>query len=209
MSGSDETEARGSKTIARIEGTAVYVPGDDIDTDRIIPARYLKLVTFNGLGRYAFFDVRHNSDGAKTRHPLNDERYAGASVMLTGSNFGCGSSREHAPQSLYRAGFRAIVAESFAEIFFGNSLALGLVCVAASKEAIRELAAAIEADPDQNLTIDIDTLRIAAGAGEHPVFLPTSARDALVSGEWDPLQQLMARTDEVRAVFERLPYTAW
>ncbi|MDB4680774.1 3-isopropylmalate dehydratase small subunit [Akkermansiaceae bacterium] len=120
--------------ITQVSGTAVPIPGADIDTDRIIPARFMKCVTFDGLGEYAFYDVRLDPEsGEKTDHPLNDERFKGASILIAGINFGCGSSREHAPQSLTKYGFSAIIAESFAEIFYGNSTTLGLPCVSSSR----------------------------------------------------------------------------
>jgi 3-isopropylmalate/(R)-2-methylmalate dehydratase small subunit len=114
--------------ISIVEGKGVYVPGNDIDTDRIIPARFMKCVTFDGLGEYLFYDVRFNEDGEKKDHSLNNPLFARASIMISDANFGCGSSREHAPQSLYRAGFRAIIAGNFAEIFFGNATNLGMPC---------------------------------------------------------------------------------
>jgi 3-isopropylmalate dehydratase small subunit len=119
--------------VRKINGRSVYVPGNDIDTDRIIPARFMKCVTFDGLGEYLFYDVRKDSDGNDKDHPLNETRFSGASVLISNANFGCGSSREHAPQALYRYGFRAVIAESFAEIFFGNCCALGMPCVAATQ----------------------------------------------------------------------------
>src|SRR5215207_1246253 len=133
--------------ITQVSGTAVYVPGSDIDTDRIIPARFMKCVTFDGLGEFAFYDVRKNADGTDREHPLNDKRFESANILLSGSNFGCGSSREHAPQALYRFGFRAVIAESFAEIFFGNSTTLGMPCAVMSSADIRALAGMVEADP--------------------------------------------------------------
>src|SRR6478735_3234953 len=128
--------------IERVEGRGVHVPGEDIDTDRIIPARFLKCVTFDGLGEHLFKDVRFRQDGSKTGHPLDDPRFAGATVLVAGRNFGCGSSREHAPQSIAKAGFKAMVAESFAEIFFGNCTTLGIPCVTASREDIAKITAA-------------------------------------------------------------------
>src|SRR5690606_23057327 len=135
------------EAIKEVRGRGVYVRGDDIDTDRIIPARFMKCITFDGLGEFMFYDVRKNEDGSDKEHPLNDPRFAGATILLSGSNFGCGSSREHAPQAIYRAGFRGIIAESFAEIFFGNSITLGMPCISLTREEIKEIAAAIEADP--------------------------------------------------------------
>src|SRR6218665_334261 len=112
--------------ITQVAGTGVYVPGSDIDTDRIIPARFMKCVTFDGLGEFAFYDVRYNEHGEKTKHPPNDDRFAGASILVAGVNFGCGSSREHAPQSLRKYGFNGVIAESFAESFYGNSTGLAM-----------------------------------------------------------------------------------
>src|SRR5690606_14986619 len=115
--------------IVKVQGRGVYVPGDDIDTDRIIPARFMKCVTFDGLGAYAFYDARFDEQGNSKGHPLDDPRFRGATILLSNSNFGCGSSREHAPQALSKFGIRAIIAESFAEIFFGNATTLGMPCV--------------------------------------------------------------------------------
>src|SRR5580698_9770742 len=133
--------------ITRVAGRAVNVPGNDIDTDRLIPARYLKCVTFDGLGEFLFYDLRKNADGTDKPHTLNDPRFKGASILFSGANFGCGSSREHAPQAIQKYGFRAIVAESFAEIFFGNCTTLGMPCLCAGRGEIAQIAAAIEADP--------------------------------------------------------------
>ncbi|MFZ9937637.1 MAG: 3-isopropylmalate dehydratase small subunit, partial [Luteolibacter sp.] len=141
--------------VKQVTGRAVFIPGADIDTDRIIPARFMKCVTFDGLGEFAFYDVRFNPDtGGKTDHPLNDPRFSAASILLAGVNFGCGSSREHAPQSLRKYGFNGIIAESFAEIFFGNSTTLAMPCVTATAADIAKLRAAIEADPSIEVTID-------------------------------------------------------
>ena len=149
--------------INQVSGSAVYVPGDDIDTDRIIPARFMKCITFDGLGEYLFHDVRYDEQGQKKNHSLNEDRFAGSSIMLSGKNFGCGSSREHAPQSLYRAGFRAIIAGNFAEIFFGNSINLGIPCVAMDAENRASLAQSIEANAATQVTVDVDLLEVRAG----------------------------------------------
>ena len=148
--------------INQVTGPAIYVPGDDIDTDRIIPARFMKCVTFDGLGEYLFHDVRFDDQGNKKDHSLNDERFAGSSIMLSGKNFGCGSSREHAPQSLYRAGFRAIIAGNFAEIFFGNSINLGIPCVSMEADNRDSLAQWIEFNPGSKVTVDVDSLKVVA-----------------------------------------------
>lgn len=149
--------------IEKRTGRAVPVPGDDIDTDRIIPARFMKCVTFDGLGEYAFYDERKNEDGSDKDHPMNKPEFEGASILLSGSNFGCGSSREHAPQSLYRWGIRAVVAESFAEIFFGNSIGLGIPCVCATTADIRALSAAVAKDPTLEVTVDVVNRTVSGG----------------------------------------------
>ncbi len=188
--------------IDRIFGTALPLRGDDVDTDRIIPARYLKAVTFEGLGDHAFEDDRKALAGA---HPFDDARFATASILLVNRNFGCGSSREHAPQALYRRGFRAVVGEGFSEIFFGNSVALGLPCVTVSRAdaaAVQELS---ERAPGTDLVVDLEARRLTAGAIEAPITLPAAAREAFLTGGWDGLNLLLERFEEVRALAERLP----
>ena len=196
--------------IETVTGTAVHVPGDDIDTDRIIPGRFLRCVTFDGLGEYAFYDERFSTEGVVTTHPLNDARFAGAKILLTGRNFGCGSSREHAPQSLQKAGFRAIIGESFAEIFFGNATTLGLVCVAMSGEAIEKLSERVAQDPGLEVTVDLEgrCARVDDGFLED-IQIPEAARDALLRGQWDPLSQLLESTEQVAAAAASLPYMTW
>jgi 3-isopropylmalate/(R)-2-methylmalate dehydratase small subunit len=183
--------------ITQVSGTAVHVTGSDIDTDRIIPARFMKCVTFDGLGEYAFYDVRFDKDGKPTGHPLDDPRFKGASILLSGTNFGCGSSREHAPQALYRFGFRAIIAQSFAEIFFGNCTTLGIPCVIATAEDIAKLAAAIEADPKLIVNVDVANRKVVYGSDSFSVSLPSTAHDALTSGKWDPIAELLEAKDVI------------
>lgn len=192
--------------VTRVAGRAVYVPGDDIDTDRIIPARYLKCVTFDDLGEHLFKDVRFDEEGKPKGHPLDDPRFAGATVMLSGANFGCGSSREHAPQSLYRHGIRAIIAESFAEIFFGNCTTLGLPCLEASREDIRALARAVENQPELQVAIDLVDRKVKAGDVEFDVRIAESARSALLEGRWDPIADLLEGREEMTATARSLPY---
>ncbi len=192
--------------ISKVTGRGVYIPGDDIDTDRIIPARFMKCITFDGLGEFAFYDVRKNEDGSDKKHPLNDPRHAGATILLSGSNFGCGSSREHAPQALHKAGFRGIVAESYAEIFFGNSITLGMPCFAASRQDIREMAATIEADPNVQIELDVENRSIRCGDREYPAELRDSARTALLSGKWDPIAELLEGEEQVAATARSLHY---
>ncbi len=194
--------------ITQVTGRGVFVPGDDIDTDRIIPARFMKCVTFDGLGEFAFYDAR---DAVKTEggtHPLDDARFAGASILLSGSNFGCGSSREHAPQALYRFGIRAIVAESFAEIFFGNSTTLGMPCVVMSQADIKAVADLIEADPAALVTIDVTEGKLSVADMDFPATLPGHAREALITGRWDAIADLLEGLDDVKARAATLPYMA-
>lgn len=190
--------------ITQVSGTAVHVPGSDIDTDRIIPARFMKCVTFDGLGEYAFYDVRFDKDGKPTGHPVDNPRFKGASILLSGTNFGCGSSREHAPQALYRFGFRAIIAQSFAEIFFGNCTTLGIPCVCATAEDIAKLAAAVEADPTIKVTVDVEKNRVFYGDQNFTVVMPDSAHEALISGKWDPIAELLEAKDVIHDRMEAL-----
>jgi len=183
--------------ISTVSGQAVYVPGNDIDTDRIIPARFMKCVTFDGLGEYLFHDVRYDEDRNEKHHSLNDPRFRGASIMLSDANFGCGSSREHAPQSLFRAGFRAIVAGNFAEIFFGNATNLGMPCVSMSDSDRQRLVEIIEATPHITVSVDVSALKVRAGEVELPFDLRAGARDSLLNGKWDPLEELLQAKDEV------------
>ena len=197
--------------ITSVGGTAVYVPGNDIDTDRIIPARFMKCVTFDGLGEYFFYDVRKNADGTDTAHPLNDPRHAGAKVLVTGANFGCGSSREHAPQALYRFGLRAVIAESFAEIFFGNCVTLGIPCVTAAHDDAVALGKLIEQNPALPVVVDVERSRVfygLDGAQNFPVHIPESAREVLLNGKWDPIADLLEGEEAVAATAARLPYMA-
>ena len=193
--------------ITSITGPAVTVPGNDIDTDRIIPARFMKCVTFDGLGEFAFYDVRFDPvSGEKTDHPLNDERFKDASILVAGINFGCGSSREHAPQSLTKYGFTGIVAESFAEIFYGNSTTLGLPCVSAPKADIDALKAATAADATLEVKIDIEAMTVTAGDISFPVEMPAPARHALLSGKYDPIAELIGNKDKIEATAANLVY---
>ncbi len=194
--------------ISSVTGRAVHVPGNDIDTDRIIPARFMKCVTFDGLGEYLFHDVRRNPDGSERPHPLNDPRFRGATILLSGANFGCGSSREHAPQAIQKHGFRAIVAESYAEIFFGNCTTLGIPCLSASRADLQALASAVEADPAIEVAIDVRQGRIQFGGRTIAVTLRESARDALVNGRWDAIGELLDGVPDVKKVAAGLAYLA-
>jgi len=187
-------------------GRAIPIPGDDIDTDRIIPARFMKCVTFDGLGEYLFYDVRKNTDNSDTEHNLNKDRYRGASILISGNNFGCGSSREHAPQAISKAGYTAVIAEGFAEIFLGNSTQLGLPCVCISHADRLILSSSVEKDPAQEISIDLLKKVITFKEGRLPFSMHESNRQALIDGRWDPLQDLMANADEVDRVASTLFY---
>ncbi len=193
--------------VTQVTGTAVPIPGADIDTDRIIPARFMKCVTFDGLGDYAFYDVRHDSEsGNKTQHPLNDPVYENSSILIAGINFGCGSSREHAPQSLSKYGFKAIIAESFAEIFFGNSTTIGLPCVTTSKTHLEQLSNLVTTSPNTSLTIDLKSLTVSAGDLTIPIQMPDAPRQALLTGRHDPIRELLDNEERIQSTAASLHY---
>ena len=189
--------------VTRVAGTGCVLRGDDIDTDRIIPARFLRCVTFDGLGEHAFEDDRRQ---AKGNHALDDGRFAGAKILIVGRNFGCGSSREHAPQALMRFGFGAFVGESFAEIFFGNCVALGLPAVTLPRAELDRLMDAVELDPRQELVLDLAAGTLTSRLGSQPVAMPDGARRALLEGNWDATAVLLAARDRVAETAARLPY---
>ena len=191
--------------ITRVTGAALALPGADIDTDRIIPARYLKTVTFEGLENGLFADDRAALIASGGRHPF-DAPQGSASILIVNANFGCGSSREHAPQALYRWGIRAIIGESFAEIFFSNALMLGLPCVCAKGADVASLMHAVSSHPDQPVTVDLVAGEMSTASGAWPITLPAHARDALTTGHWDGAGLLLERYDEVEALAARLPY---
>jgi len=195
--------------ITSVSGRAVSVPGNDIDTDRIIPARFMKCVTFDGLGEFLFYDVRKDTTtGEDTKHPLNDPRFKGATILLSGANFGCGSSREHAPQAIQKYGFKAVVAENFAEIFFGNSITLGMPLACAKREDIARIVAAVEANPATEVTIDVVKQEIRFAGQTVPATIRDSARDALVNGRWDAIGELLDGVPAVKTTAAKLPYLA-
>lgn len=191
--------------VTRVDGTGCVLRGDDIDTDRIIPARFLRCVTFDGLGEHSFEDDRKQ---AKGNHALDDERFAGASILVCGRNFGCGSSREHAPQALMRFGFQAFVGESFAEIFFGNCVALGLPAVTLPRPELDRLMDAVELDPSQELVLDLAAGTLTSRAGTQKIGMPDGARRTLLEGTWDATAVLLEARDAVQATAARLPYVA-
>jgi 3-isopropylmalate/(R)-2-methylmalate dehydratase small subunit len=194
--------------IRRVAGRPIPLRGNDIDTDRVIPARFMKAITFDGLGQYAFYDVRFDTEGRPTGHVMDDPRFQakGPRVALVNKNFGCGSSREHAPAALLRWGVTALVGESFADIFFGNCVAMGVPCVTAAEAVVAELMNAVEADPAHELAVDLDALTATYRGKTYPVSLPAGARQQLLSGTWDATRVLLDAADAVRATAARLPY---
>jgi 3-isopropylmalate/(R)-2-methylmalate dehydratase small subunit len=194
------------RAVKAVTGRGVPVPGADVDTDRIIPARFMKAVSFEGLGEHSFHDVRFDEKGEPLDHPLNDPRYRGASILVVGRNFGCGSSREHAPQALMRFGIRAIVGESFAEIFAGNCTAIGVPAVRVSAEAAALLARLVEKRPGTELVVDLERKVVKADGKEHPLEIPESFWRALVDGTWDTTALLLANRVEIDRTSAKLPY---
>jgi 3-isopropylmalate/(R)-2-methylmalate dehydratase small subunit len=188
--------------IRQISGRGLPLRGNDIDTDRIMPARFLRAVSFEGLERHVFEDDR----AADSRHAFNDPRYAGAAILVVNANFGCGSSREHAPQGLARFGIRAILGESFSEIFQGNAAIMGMPCFTATGPLISRLQALIEKTPDIPIVADVESRSVSAGALQFDAVIPPALRDAFLSGQWNPTAMLLDRYDEVNAVAAKLPY---
>lgn len=191
--------------IVSIKGCAVPLRGDNIDTDRIIPARFLRSVTFEGLEEHLFADDRAQASASQP-HPLSDPRRAGATILLVNANFGCGSSREHAPQAIRRRGFKAIVGESFSEIFFGNSVALGMPCVTTAKADVERIMKAVENDPAVEVEVAIDRQVITFGRETAPLRISAGARDAFLDGSWDATGVLLERYEDVEKLTRRIPY---
>ena len=193
-------------SIKSFEGKAVYVPGDDVDTDRIIPARFMKCITFDGLGEYLFYDVRYNEDGSKKEHNLNHVRFSEATIIVSGNNFGCGSSREHAPQSIQKAGFKAVIAGSFAEIFFGNATNLGVVCVVVGNEDRKQIAKLIDQNPELSVIVDLEVLKVNVGGYSFECAIKGDARKSLLDGSFDSLNELLEGKVEVDLIVSGLEY---
>lgn len=192
--------------IKKVEGRIVPILGDDIDTDRIIPARYLKCVTFDGLGEFAFYDERFDKEGNSLGHPLDDEKFKGSNIILTEKNFGCGSSREHAPQALKRAGIDAIIAESFAEIFLGNSTTLGIVCITLPKEKIEEIYKTVNNTPDIKVVIDLENKTLTVGDKTYNFDMKETNRQAFLTGTYDSLLELLKNKPKIIELEKNLPY---
>jgi len=196
-----------SSVITRVAGTAIVLRGNDIDTDRIIPARFLKTVTFEGLAANLFADDRAQLKAAGRVHPFDVESSAGASVLIVNKNFGCGSSREHAPQALFRRGIRVVIGESFSEIFASNSLMIGLVCVSMAPDHIQALMNEVDTNPAASVTVDLVSGVAESASQSWPIDLPAHAKDALISGQWDGAGLLLENYGEVESVDVSLPYS--
>jgi len=191
--------------IKKITGRAVPVEGDDIDTDRIIPARYMRCVTFDGLGEFLFRDIRETPEGQSKNHPIDQAKFKGSTILVSGMNFGCGSSREHAPQAIVRAGYQAVIAGNFAEIFFGNSTTLGLPCVSAKKEDLQALTQLISSEPATEVEIDLEKLKVRAGKLSFPISMKASAQQGLLSGRYDAITDLLAKLPKVKDLAATIP----
>ena len=192
--------------VKTVSGRGIPLVGNDIDTDRIIPARFLRCVTFDGLGADVFADDRAQSNG---QHPFDQPQYQGAKVLVVNDNFGCGSSREHAPQAIAKWGIGAIVGESFAEIFFGNCVVMGIPCVAADSTTTKQLQEMVTADPHAEITVDLEAMQVKCDNFSAPISMGEGSRMMLMAGTWDACGQLVAQSDRTRATAATLPYLSW
>jgi 3-isopropylmalate/(R)-2-methylmalate dehydratase small subunit len=192
--------------VKTVSGRGIPLVGNDIDTDRIIPARFLRSVTFDGLGAEVFIDDRTQANG---QHPFDLPQYQGAKILVVNGNFGCGSSREHAPQAIAKWGIRAIVGESFAEIFFGNCVAMGIPCVTADPSVTKQLQEILTDNPQAEINVDLEALKVTSGEFEGAIAMGDGARMMLTSGTWDACGQLVAQKDQIRATAANLPYVTW
>ena len=190
--------------IRRVAGTGVPLRGNDIDTDQIMPARFMKEVTFENMGKYVFYDARRDDDGERNDHPFNE--YRGANILIVNKNFGCGSSREHAPQGLMRWGIRGVVGESFAEIFEDNCKSLGIPAMTTDRATVEELQSFVEADPDAGLELDVESETVVYDGREVGVEIDGAMKEALVEGTWDTTAVMHSNMDRVRETANGLPY---
>ena len=193
-------------SVEHVSGTGIPVRGNDIDTDQIIPARFMKVVTFDGLGEFAFFDLRFDDEDEEKEHPFNEPQYQDANVLVVNSNFGCGSSREHAPQALMRWGIDAVVGESFAEIFAGNCLALGIPTVTADQETVETIQDWVAENPDGDIDVDVAAETVTYGDTTVDVEVDDAQRKALVEGIWDTTALMKANENAIAETAANLPY---
>lgn len=191
--------------ITAVQGTAIPLPGNDVDTDRIIPARYLRSVTFEGLGAEVFKDERFNDDGSLKAHPFNEEKYAGAAILIVGRNFGCGSSREHAPQAIMRSGIKAIIGESFGEIFAGNCTSIGIPVCTADEQTIDELQKLVQNNPQLHFNLDLEAQTLSSAEKSVAVDINPAVKTALLGGTWNTLDELLQNEAAIEEVHQRLP----
>ena len=191
--------------IKAIQGTAIPLPGNDVDTDRIIPARYLRSVTFEGLGAEVFKDERFNDDGSLKAHPFNEEKYAGAAILIVSRNFGCGSSREHAPQAIMRSGIKAIIGESFGEIFAGNCTSIGIPVCTADEQTIDELQKLVQSNPQLHFDLDLEAQTLSSEEKSVAVDINPAVKTALLAGTWNTLDELLQNEAVIEEVHQRLP----
>jgi len=196
----------GVNPVTAVEGRGIPLRGDEIDTDRIIPARYLKCVTFEGIGEFAFYDERFDEGGNNKDHPFNDSRYVGGSILIVNRNFGCGSSREHAPQALRDFGVRGIIGESFAEIFAGNCTSLGIPALTLPGEHISELQELVERQPERVIQIDLNSGTLSAEDREYRFSIPEPTKKALTMGTWDSTRVLLGNKPEIERTFASIQY---
>jgi 3-isopropylmalate/(R)-2-methylmalate dehydratase small subunit len=192
--------------VKTVSGRGIPLVGNDIDTDRIIPARFLRCVTFDGLGEQAFADDRAHGKG---EHPFDQPQYQEANILVVNGNFGCGSSREHAPQALAKWGIQAIVGESYAEIFFGNCVAIGIPCVTAPAETVQQLQTLLQENPQASISVDLEAMQVHCGDFQASVSMAEGPRQMLTTGTWDSCGQLIAQVDPIRATAAKLPYLNW
>lgn len=192
--------------VKTVSGRGVPLRGNDIDTDRIIPARFLKCVTFDGLGEHAFEDDRQQLNG---QHAFDQPQYQGAEVLVVNRNFGCGSSREHAPQAIAKWGIKALVGESFAEIFFGNCVAMGIPCVTAEAAVVIALQDQISANPQAVISVDLDAMQVTCSDYSAPITMGAGPRQMFITGSWDACGQLVAQANQIRTTAAQLPYMGW
>jgi 3-isopropylmalate/(R)-2-methylmalate dehydratase small subunit len=192
--------------ITKITGTAILLKGNDIDTDRIIPARFLKEITFKNMGEYVFYDERFDEKGKKKVHPFNDKRYSGASILIVNKNFGCGSSREHAPQAIMRYGIKAIIGESFGEIFSSNCMMLGIPVLVGDQKTVSEIQAFIEQTPKEKLEIDITDTAVSYKNKKVKLNMNESYRNILLNGTWDMAMLMLENNSEIEKTKNKIPY---